>query len=236
MPEARGHGDDCPLCGSSTTDVVGHVSVEELSREYRRQLGVGLEPPPVDELALRGCLACHLKFFVPAVTGDAGFYAALQRFPWYYPEEKDEFAVAAGHIGPTDRVLEVGAGRGAFARGIACAGYVGLETSVDAVAAARAGGVTLRHETVEEHARDRAGAYDVVCAFQVLEHVPDTGRFLAACVDCLRGGGRLIVSVPNDDGFLSADRDNVLNFPPHHVTRWSADCLRSLPAILPLEL
>ena len=40
------------------------------------------------------------------------------------------------------------------------------------------------------------GAYDVVVHFQVLEHVPDTNRFLAECMRVLRPGGLMFCTVP----------------------------------------
>jgi SAM-dependent methyltransferase len=68
----------------------------------------------------------------------------------------------------------------------------------------------------------------VVCAFQVLEHVPDPRAFLASCVYCLKPGGRLILSVPAEDSFTGLVPNNCLNLPPHHLTRWSDKALLAL--------
>ena len=224
----------CPLCESCEVKVVGGVSAARLRHEYQR-LGTHVETAETEEITLQRCKSCDLKFFTPIVTPEKDFYEKLQRFPWYYLEEKDEFATAAQHIHTSDEVLEIGAGRGAFAHKIAGSRYTGLELSAAAVSAARETGLELRYETVEQHAVENAGRYDVVCAFQVLEHVPETARFLRAAIDCLRTDGRLILSVPNDDGFVRLDAD-VLNFPPHHMTRWSVKCLQSLPSLMPVEL
>jgi 2-polyprenyl-3-methyl-5-hydroxy-6-metoxy-1,4-benzoquinol methylase len=44
---------------------------------------------------------------------------------------------------------------------------------------------------------DAAHAFDALTAFDVLEHVPNPGEFLANCRRLLRDGGRLAISVPN---------------------------------------
>jgi hypothetical protein len=46
----------------------------------------------------------------------------------------------------------------------------------------------------------------------------------------------LALSVPNDEGFVGLQRNNVLNFPPHHLSRWSAASLRSIEGLFPLTL
>lgn len=46
----------------------------------------------------------------------------------------------------------------------------------------------------------------------------------------------MIVAVPSEDSFLSKCVNGVLNMPPHHVTRWSDESLRSIAKIFNLEL
>ena len=45
-------------------------------------------------------------------------------------------------------------------------------------------------------ARD-GGGFDVVLALEVVEHVPDVARFVAACAGALRPGGLLLLSTLN---------------------------------------
>ena len=65
----------------------------------------------------------------PGIVGDEKFYNALQKFQWYYQEEKSEFKFAKEFIKPNDKVLDIGCGKGAFAKLITCKEYVGLDLS-----------------------------------------------------------------------------------------------------------
>lgn len=225
----------CRLCGATASTLLDALAPGDLEREYRRQCGVHLALP-ARPIEYRDCGACGLRFFSPAEPGSDEFYAALARIPWYYQDEKHEFAMAARRVEPHQDVLEIGAGRGAFARLLSARSYCGLELSTAAIDAARAAGLALLRETVEAHAARSPACYDVVCSFQVLEHVSDPRSFLEAAVRCLRPGGRLIVSVPAEDSFMAADRFDVLNMPPHHLTRWTDRALGAAAGLVGLRL
>lgn len=215
----------CLLCGGPDNTPVHVLQVADIVRLYRRVLDIDVagEFDGQARITFRRCRICGLRFFSPPAAGSEALYEKLQRFDWYYQADKPEYRYAASHVGKDQRVLEVGCGRGAFADWTAGADYTGLETNEQAKALAGSGHPDILIETVEQHAERHAADYDVVCGFQVLEHVPDPAAFLRACVDCLRAGGTLILSVPNADGFLALLRNNPLNMPPHHVTWWGKD-------------
>jgi SAM-dependent methyltransferase len=214
---------------------VADVDAVALAREYRRVFGIEVSCP-APALRLERCERCDLAFFTPPCPGGEDFYQALQRLPWYYQDDKPEYRVAAAHVLPADAVLEIGGGGGAFAAHVACHSYRMLELNHAAIDVARERGLDARDESVEEHAREHPEAFDVVCAFQVLEHVPDPREFVAAGLACLRPGGRLILSVPGDESFVGRERHNLLNLPPHHVTRWSDRSLAGLGALFGLDV
>jgi len=134
--------------------------------------------------------------------------------------------------------LEVGCGFGSFvARVIAekKIPFEGCELNSSAVRAGQSRGVPVRLERIEEIARRSPGAYDVVCFFQVLEHVTDPGGFLKSACEVLRPGGRLMLGVPDADSRIVRFM-NVFDAPPHHMTRWSDEVLTRLHKWFPLKL
>ncbi len=228
----------CPLCGAAEKDLAcrDELAIADLTKVLRRQFRIALALPGCTAIRLHECGLCGLRFYRPPCPAGEAFYEALQGLDWYYLSGKPEFEVAERYIPAGSKVLEIGAGRGEFVRRLSGMSYTGLEFSRRAIGMARESGVELLPETIEAHAQHNAGAYDAVCSFQVLEHVPDVRSFLAAAAACLKPGGLLIVSVPNDEGFMGAAVNNVMNVPPHHLTRWTGRSLESAARLLGLRL
>ena len=64
-------------------------------------------------------------------------------------------------------------------------------------------------------------------AFRCWSIRPNPGEFLRNCLRLLKPGGTLIASVPNSEGFLR-DYDELLDFPPHHMTQWNRATFEAL--------
>lgn len=226
---------ECPLCLSSGRIVIReNIDVGHLNSLYQRQFGVH-QALQVGALSYCECEDCGLRFFSPLVAGGEQLYRILQRFDWYYMDSKHEYDVAEKYLRGARSVLEVGAGKAAFAARVGDGVYVGLEFNDDAIRRGRDAGVRLLKESVETHAT-RGALYDAVVSFQVLEHVSDPCGFLSACVKCLNKGGVLIIAVPAQDGFIGEALNNILNLPPHHVTHWSERVLRYIAPKIGLDL
>lgn len=223
----------CPLCASATISRIDSISARMIEALYARKIALPISLRAAT-LECYECTDCALRFFYPPETGGEDFYESLQRYDWYYMEEKDEYLVALEFLSVGARILEVGAGKGAFSAYLDSGTYTGLELSQSAIDTARQQGVPLLKETIEEHCQ-RGEKYDAVVSFQVLEHVAHPDTFLRSCVDCLKPGGVMIISVPNEDGFLGKAVNNCLNMPPHHVTRWSERTLRQVSEIFGLQ-
>jgi 2-polyprenyl-3-methyl-5-hydroxy-6-metoxy-1,4-benzoquinol methylase len=212
---------------------INTLVARDLVLAYRQAFGVDIahffnEP----SLRFLRCSSCDLRFFDPLVTGDSTFYEQLSAFDGYYMDKKPEFEFAKRFISPKDLVLEIGGGKGGFGSSLATAQYTGLEFNKEAMQVARDSGIQMCLDSIEVHATKHRENYDVVCTFQVLEHVSNPRVFLEAAMSCLKPGGRLIVSVPSFDSFLRDALNLLLNMPPHHVTIWSNHSLLNMAAIV----
>jgi 2-polyprenyl-6-hydroxyphenyl methylase / 3-demethylubiquinone-9 3-methyltransferase len=103
------------------------------------------------------------------------------------------------------RVLDIGCGGGILAEAMAARGA--RVTAIDMAAAPlavaqihlRESGLEVEYlkATAESHAGERAGQYDLVTCLEMLEHVPDPARVVAACSQLVRPGGRVFFSTIN---------------------------------------
>jgi SAM-dependent methyltransferase len=174
--------------------------------------------------------SCGLAFFDPMLAGDAAFYDDLYRGGDFHRilaapgVVRPEFARAAEIIRPGEKVLDVGCGEGGLARHLPHAAYVGLEPNFSVAASS----TDVRNETVAAHAGTHPGVYDTVCAFHVIEHVPDPLTFAIDLVECIKPGGRLLIAVPGWPSPITEIPNFVFNAPPHHLSWWSEDALREL--------
>ena len=229
-------GSTCPACGTAGGIVLEVIQRDHLNQIYANDFGIDVKATVTEDVSLIDCERCGVKFFWPQFVAQEDFYAKLQSHSWYYIKDKFEFHFAKRFISGGAKVLEIGAGEGHFAAHIPQAKYLGLEYSSGAIELAAKSGVTLLKQSAEEVAEREGASFDVVVAFQVLEHVADVGSFLDAVVRSVLPGGLLIISVPAEDSFMGMEVNNVLNMPPHHQTRWTDDALRRLATRLGLTL
>jgi len=214
---------NCPLCREKNTTILEKIDKNELTNLYKKMTDIDFGYLISQDIDFCECQNCKLRFYDPLITGDEKFYNSLQKFEWYYMDEKEEYHYAKKYIGSNDKVLEVGSGKGAFAKHIDTKDYIGLDFSQNAKEMATRNGVTIENVMIQDYAANHKEEFDVVVSFQVLEHVSDPKEFLEAKLEALKKGGKLIVAVPSEDSFLKYVLNGILNMPPHHVTRWGDD-------------
>lgn len=230
---------ECLLCTHKELTVLDSFKVSDLIKSYRSiaaSYPLHEEMNGVETIEVMCCNSCDYRFYSPTLSGSDKFYEFLQTYDWYYSKNKPEFDFAKTHIKPSDAVLEIGAGSGYFAANLTCASYFGLEYNDKSIKEAAAKGIKLLRQSIEDLALVQPETFDVVCAFQVLEHVPQPGAFMKAAVTATKKGGKVIMAIPSADSYAAHFPNHALNLPPHHVSLWTDKNLSNMAQLFGLEL
>lgn len=141
------------------------------------------------------------------------FYRTLKKHAKYLPA-------------PGARVLDIGTAGGAFLDAAKQYGYeaYGMEPSADLVARGKARGLQIEQGTIESHTLTH-GSFDMVCLWDVIEHLPDPKSALMEISKLLKSNGILLINYP-DIGTWQAKLAGkrfwwILSVHLHHFTRKS---------------
>jgi len=124
---------------------------------------------------------------------------AHEIFNVYYDYQESRLEIIRPSLGENKSVLEVGCSAGQFISHIKSeAGLInGIELDKDCCAYVnKEFGVSCDSNYLPE-SKFRNNKYDVVCSFQVMEHVPDPVSFLKELINVSSANGKIYVEVPN---------------------------------------
>lgn len=193
-----------PLVHKGKVRKIKDIEVATLVKKYQDRFGISTERffRDLDRISIYQCTETGYSFYYPFnLDGDSFFYEELQRWKHYYEPWKWEHQVALDRLKGDEKILEIGSGTGGFLGTLSERKFdiTGLELNEKAVKESRANGWKVSNQTVQNHALEYPEKYDVVCSFQVVEHIAAVKSFIQASLDCLKPGGKMIISVPNND-------------------------------------
>jgi SAM-dependent methyltransferase len=241
----------CPACTQADGRVLYAVSSEEAAQHY-----VLREADPERSAALVRvierlwggptcrvvrCSACAFCFADPYVAGDAEFYTlAYERtgypaWKWEFEQTRTVLRRLRPTLGSAPALLEVGAGNGAFIRGIVPdlferADVLGTEFSEYGAREIERLGVACERVDVRSLDLDVwGGRFTVVCLFQVLEHLDRLDRLFEHLTALTTTNGHVFIAVPNDARIeFNEHHGGLLDMPPNHVGRWTRRSFEAL--------
>ena len=243
--DPRGHSPLSPLPPRKIRELPRAFLLEKLGVYYQTN------PPPTvveTDYSLWECAETKLQFSQPMMPGNARFYEWVSSFESYYPGVRWEYGQAAGRIrdlnygAPGFKVLDVGSGKGDFLKGLdflPAPNRFALDLNQPAITACQAQGFSAFCGTIESALTAgffRANEFAVVTSFHCLEHVDQPVEFVHGLLRATAAGGRVFLSTPYSPMSFEQDWFDVLNHPPHHMTRWNLRAYQKLAEILGVQI
>lgn len=230
---------NCPICKTDLEQNGARYSVDELFRLWEP---IRFSKETIDEhrnqseyTVMYSCPRCRLDIFLPQIIGSQKFYVEAYNLTglqngsrFTYVDSKWDFDEAIKDVKSFESIIEVGCGPGSFL--VKAKPYVrqiiGIEYNEEALQIARSKGLHVLR--VDDQDESLKGKFDGVFSFHVLEHVGDPLAFMEQICSFVKPGGKIGISVPNQDGPVKYINPCVMNMPPHHATRWTLKTFKEL--------
>lgn len=228
----------CPLCKKSKYLTIGNIDVDLLISYWVERYGFN---PIADDykhkvLEKRYCENCGLYFYNYHFPDSDEMYNLMSEKSNYYPNFRQVFGIATEIIEKfkPKSLLEIGCGDGSFLQRIQhlVPNAVGSEYNPHAIKLCQEKGLNVVDTKIE----NLKTQFDVVCSFEVLEHVYDSLNFLKQNLKLLKTDGKLIIGTPDPEGVNAYIAKFQCNLPPHHHHDFSKKCFEWLAKKLNLKI
>ena len=243
MTGAPAHNISCLACRSAEVRRLETVTVNAIEDAWARASG----SPSVNDVQrsnirgdidraqveIWGCDRCGLEFAEPMHAWMSGRYPREDHGLGY---DHHAALVELARM-PRSSVLDIGCGDGQFLERVASLGHegVGIDFSQEDVAAARQRGVEARCADITD-LQSACGRMkvDVITMFQVIEHLRSPDAVFHQLGMVARTEAVLMIGCPSDLRYTRAYahpqkilRSDFWDYPPHHLSRWSAEALKA---------
>lgn len=232
----------CPVCNSKHTQKVfsltsgkaGSLFIPdkpELSFRISREIEALWKS---NHCEFHKCTNCMFGFAWPFIAGNEKIYSALYYKDFSFLADKWEYDRAIEIIRDLDlstdsTLLELGAGNGSFLDKVSTiindkSQIYSTEYSSAGVEEIQRKGFKCYNKSISELQKENLPEFDIICMFQVLEHMDDLELVFNTLGKLGKQASHLIIAVPN--GTLRSFYDKMgvhLDVPPIHVGRFTPE-------------
>ncbi len=173
------------------------------------------------------CNDCAAQFWIPFAEAGRGYYEGFTHVSHGLSAAQKKTLAAGVH----GRALDIGCQTGEFMSALKsgqCEVW-GVDIDENAVAFARQHyGLdrAFAADMSEFLKRSDLPAFDLITAFELIEHIADPVGFMRQLEKRLAPGGRIVISTPSRERYFAQSISSDL--PPAHVTRWNEKAITNM--------
>jgi Methyltransferase domain len=235
----------CPVCGFTKGKLLYTVTPEDAAQHFvlkeanpirNKNLAVhiaGLWGQKTCDVV--SCDSCDFIFANPYIAGDSTFYTlayertGYPKWKWEYQQTADAISEIASRPNQSPlRLLEIGAGDGAFVRKVSPKiipkeNILCLEFSDYGRNKILEYGIKCQGDDIRSLSASKFdNGFELICMFQVLEHMDRLNELFKQLNALSNSHTHLYVSVPNAAQIEFNETNGcLLDMPPNHIGRWN---------------
>lgn len=239
---------NCPVCNTKETHILWSVNSIQAAQEFvlrekfpernadlATQIEVLWKQNSCEFVRCDKCGFCHSN---PYIAGDSRFYTlAYDRsgYPAWKWEFQKTYDVLKSYSGSNTKLIEIGAGNGAFIKRvseniISKENILCTEFSEYGIKQIEELGVKCYSKDIRDISdAELVETIDVICMFQVLEHMDRLDVLFQKLNKLMKVGGSLFIAVPNAKRIEFNELNGaLLEMPPNHIGRWNKVCFEEI--------